>query len=145
MTTDYIIRTANDTDADRLRALWLECGLTRPWNPVGRDIQAALKGDSSTILVLVTDCELTGSVMAGFDGHRGWVYYLAVTPKYQNKSHGKVLMGAAEQWLMDQGVWKVNLMIRPENSKVEAFYHRLGYTTEPRLVMGKQLADPIQD
>ena len=84
---------------------------------------------------------LRATIMCGSDGHRGWLYYLAVD---QGRRHGGVARGMvryAEDWLAGQGIGKVELMIRPENDAVRAFYERVGYEVEPRLVMSRRLQD----
>ncbi len=77
--------------------------------------------------------------MVGHDGHRGWVYYVAVDPDHQKKDFGRAIMAAAEDWLRGQGVAKVQLMVRPDNTNVRAFYDRLGYATQERVIYAKWL------
>jgi ribosomal protein S18 acetylase RimI-like enzyme len=108
-------------------ALWHACGLTRPWNDPDADIARALAGPSSTLLAAWDDDMLCGTVMVGHDGHRGWVYYLAVPPDRRGEGIGRALMAAAEDWLVAQGAPKLNLMVRADNAAVKAFYERLGY------------------
>lgn len=107
--------------------LWREVGLTRPWNDPGHDLRRAVAGPASTVLAAIDDDRLVGTVMAGHDGHRGWVYYLAVAPAAQRAGVGRQLMAAAERWLAPQ-VPKVQLMVRRENATAVAFYERLGYS-----------------
>ena len=78
------------------------------------------------------------SVMVGHDGHRGIVYYVATHPDYQRKGLGAAAMRAAENWLTQRGVWKLNLLVRAENDAVRSFYEKLGYEVEPRLCMAAQ-------
>ena len=137
MTEDLI--EASEKDVLALKKLWQECGLVRPWNEPERDIEYCLAQTHSTIFVKQVDGVIAGSVMCGHDGHRGWIYYLAVSPDQQGHGLGNGLMTKAESWLADLGIWKVNLMIRSENARVEAFYSDLGYLTEDRIIMGKQL------
>src|ERR1043165_1825558 len=82
---------------------------------------------------------IVASAMVGHDGHRGWVYYVAVEPAERHKDFGRAIMDAAENWLRAQGVEKVQLMVRPDNTQVRAFYDRLGYATQERVVYAKWL------
>lgn len=113
-------------------ALWQEAGLTRPWNDPHADLERALAGPSSTVLGGVADGELVATVMVGHDGHRGWVYYLAVRTDLRRRGIGGAMMRAAEQWLRDRGTVKVQLMVRSDNLDAQGFYGRLGY--EPSAV-----------
>lgn len=128
-------------DADLVRAtvaLWETCGLTRPWNDPWTDLKRALDGPSSTVLVALDGPDLVGSVMVGHDGHRGWVYYLAVAPERQGRGLGRDLMGAAEEWLRSRGLPKIQFMIRADNGGVRAFYERLGYADQDVVVLGRR-------
>ena len=122
--------------------MWQACGLTRPWNPPAADI-AFLRASGHGEILLAEDApgagEIVGSVMVGHDGHRGWVYYLAVTPTYQQRGLGRRLMAAAEEWLIARGVRKCELMIRSSNEAAAGFYGKLGYDREPVLVMSRWL------
>lgn len=124
--------------------LWRECDLTRPWNDPDADLSRALRGSSSTVLAAVADGELRGTVMVGHDGHRGWVYYLAVRPDQRGKGLGRELMVAAEAWLLDRGVPKLQLMVRADNAAVVAFYERLGYADQEVVVLGRFLDEELQ-
>jgi ribosomal protein S18 acetylase RimI-like enzyme len=133
------IRLYRDADESAVVALWEACGLTRPWNPPSGDI-ALLRGSGhGVILVAERAGGVVGSVMVGHDGHRGWVYYLAVAPSCRHGGIGRRLMQAAEAWLRERGIRKVELMIRNTNSAVAAFYTRLGYGEEPVTVMSRWL------
>lgn len=120
-------------------ALWHEVGLTRPWNDPDADLRRAVEGPTSTVLAAVEHGTLLGTVMVGYDGHRGWVYYLAVDPQRRRAGTGRALMAAAEQWLRDRAVPKLNLMVRGTNRDVVAFYEALGYTDGDVVVLGKFL------
>jgi ribosomal protein S18 acetylase RimI-like enzyme len=115
------------TDVEGVSALWAEAGLTRPWNDPAADFRRALEGTTSAVLGVRQGEELTGSVMVGHDGHRGWVYYLAVRTSRQRTGVGRELMKAAEQWLRERGAVKVQLMVRSDNDAAMAFYDRLGF------------------
>jgi ribosomal protein S18 acetylase RimI-like enzyme len=77
--------------------------------------------------------------MVGFDGHRGWVYYLAVAPSHQRQGIGRMLMVAAEDWLRAEGAPKIQLMVRDDNTDARGFYAALGYAVQPVITMGKRL------
>jgi len=130
------IRSANVADEAAVTALWRECGLTVPYNDPSVDFRFALGKFNSD--VLVTE-DLSGAVMVGHDGHRGWLYYLAVAPARQRQGLGRMLVTAAEQWLTERGVPKVHLMVRETNTVVAAFYQRLGFDLMPRINMQKWL------
>jgi ribosomal protein S18 acetylase RimI-like enzyme len=133
------IREMADADMPALIALWHEAGVARPWNPPERDIAFARRGDHSTILVATVGEALAGSAMAGEDGHRGWVYYVAVAPAQQGSGVGRALMMAAEAWLLARGVWKMQLLVRTENVGVQEFYEKLGYRRVETVTMQKAI------
>jgi ribosomal protein S18 acetylase RimI-like enzyme len=132
-------RPLQDQDVDAVIALWQACGLTRPWNKPEKDIAFARGKKHSEILVGVIEQEVVASLMVGHDGHRGSFYYVAVDPKLQRQGIGAALIRAGEQWLKDRGVWKVNLLIRQENSEAQGFYERLGYEVNEVMSMGQRL------
>lgn len=133
------IQHAGDGDTEALVALWEAAGLLRPWNDPRADIALARRGPHSTILVLRREGRVAGSVMVGHDGHRGWIYYLAVAPDLARQGLGRRLTRAAEDWLKARGVPKLMLMVRPENEKVRAFYQSIGYEEEPRVIFSRRL------
>ena len=141
MTKTLQIRSARDEDEPHLIALWQVCDLTRPWNNPQKDIAFARRKPASDVLVGELDGKLVASVMVGHDGHRGIVYYVAVDPHCQGRGFGHAIMKAAEEWLRERDVWKMNLLIRQGNEKVQAFYESLGYEIEPRLCMARKLID----
>jgi ribosomal protein S18 acetylase RimI-like enzyme len=126
-------------DAPAVIALWQACGLTRPWNDPQADFTLALETPTSTILLARNGEAISGSVMVGFDGHRGWVYYLAVAPEEQRQGLGRALMLAAEAWLHERGAPKIQLMVREDNMAATAFYAALGYDVQPVSTFGKRL------
>jgi ribosomal protein S18 acetylase RimI-like enzyme len=130
-----------DADRDGAIALWEACGLTRPWNPPVADFDRAVTGGTSAVLGIVANDEVVATAMVGHDGHRGWVYYLAVDPERRGSGLGRTLMTAAEQWLRTAGVPKVQLMVRTSNEAVQAFYARLGYEDQETVVLGRWLHD----
>ena len=134
------VRPYRQSDREDLIALWKTCGLTRPWNDPEKDIKLAISGPTSTILVGVDEADKVGaSVMAGFDGHRGWLYYVAVSPDLQGSGMGRTLCTHAETWLKTIGCTKVEVIMRGENTKVRGFYDQLGYFYEDRVLMAKWL------
>jgi ribosomal protein S18 acetylase RimI-like enzyme len=135
------LATAPITDADvpAVIALWQRCGLTRPWNDPAADIALARRGPNATILIGRAEGAIVASALVGHDGHRGWVYYVAVDPDHQKKDYGRTIMAEAEAWLRATGIEKVMLMVRPDNRQVRAFYDKLGYATQERVVYAKWL------
>ena len=138
------IRAFADADTEAVVALWNDCGLTRPWNNPYQDI--ARKCSVSPDLFLVgsdTNTQLVASIMVGYDGHRGWINYLAVHPSHQRQGHARRLMEQAEQLLTARGCPKLNLQVRAGNEAVIAFYESLGYTDDKTVSMGKRLIADI--
>ncbi|PYY33191.1 GNAT family acetyltransferase [Curtobacterium sp. MCBD17_030] len=136
---ESVIRPFRPVDTEAVVALWEACGLVRPWNDPRRDI--ARKGTVQPELFLVaTDREaVVAAGMAGFDGHRGWVNYLAVSPDRQGSGLGRRLMGEFERLLTDLGCPKLNLQVRAGNERVIAFYESLGYADDHTVSLGKRL------
>ena len=128
-----------DADIASVVAIWQACGLTRPWNDPAADIALARRGPNSALLAGRDGDTIVATAMVGHDGHRGWVYYVAVDPNRQGKRYGRVIMNAAEDWLRQQGIEKLQLMVRPDNDKVKAFYETLGYGEQQRVIFAKWL------
>jgi ribosomal protein S18 acetylase RimI-like enzyme len=139
MTPRLDFRPIGDEDVEDVISLWSRCGLTRPWNTPARDIAFARDGSNSEVLVARLEGAVTASVMVGHDGHRGTVYYVSVEPQQQGRGFGRQVMAAAEAWLAERGVWKLNLLLRADNEKARGFYEALGYEVEPRLSMARRL------
>lgn len=138
------IRSYETTDQDAVVALWDACGLLRPWNDPASDIARCLATPSSSLFVAgdgIGNGGLWATIMCGSDGHRGWLYYLAVDPARRRSGVARRMVRHAEDWLAGQGIPKVELMIRPENDAVRGFYERVGYEVEPRLVMSRRLSE----
>jgi len=133
------ITDVSPADFDAVITLWEEAGLTRPWNPPATDLRRALDGSTSTVLGAFSDDRLVGTVMVGHDGHRGWVYYLAVTVTERGTGLGRRLMQAAEAWLVQRGAVKLQLMVRETNTAVIGFYDRLGFADADVRVLAKRL------
>ena len=133
------IRVYEPGDEAAVIALWQECGLVRPWNDPQRDIARKRTMQPELFLVGVRDGALMATAMAGFDGHRGWVYYLAVAPGYRRRSFGRMLMQEAERLLLERGCPKLNLQLRSTNTDAVDFYRKLGYTQDDVLSFGRRL------
>lgn len=134
------IRPFEATDRDAVVRLWQRCGLTRPWNDPGRDIDRKLTVQRELFVVGEVDGVVVASVMAGFDGHRGWLNYLAVDPDHRGRGHGRALVEHVERALEALGCPKVNLQVRTGNAEALAFYAALGYGTDAVVSLGKRLA-----
>ena len=133
------ISPIEDADVASVTALWQRCGLTRPWNDPASDIALARRNDNATILIGRHNGAVAATVLVGHDGHRGWVYYLAVDPDRRKHGYGRTMMNAAEDWLRLAGIEKLRLMVRPDNSAVQAFYESIGYGQQPRLIYARWL------
>jgi ribosomal protein S18 acetylase RimI-like enzyme len=133
-------------DEDAVIALWQECGLTRPHNDPRRDIRRKLLVQGELFLVGVSEATLVATVMAGYDGHRGWLNYLAVHPSCRRRGLGRQLVEAAEARLRTLGCAKINLQVRDDNMQAVAFYHRIGFLPDRVVCLGKRLVvDHQQD
>ncbi len=128
-----------DADIPAVVALWERCELTRPWNEPQADIARARGKSNSEILVGHAGDTIVATVMVGHDGHRGWVYYVAVDPDQQKKGYGRAIMAAAETWLRERNVEKLQLLVRAGNMRVQAFYETLDYEEQERVIFAKWL------
>jgi ribosomal protein S18 acetylase RimI-like enzyme len=133
------IRSFLPGDRAPLVALWSACDLTRPWNDPDEDIDRKLARDAGNLLIMEEAGQVIGSVMVGYDGHRGWINYLAVRPDRQGRGLGRDLMSAAESRLRVLGCPKVNLQVRASNKAAVEFYRRIGYGLDDVLSMGRRL------
>ena len=133
------IRTFHAADERAVVALWDECRLTRPWNDPHKDIARKLAVQSELFLVGVVDEAVIASVMAGYEGHRGWMNYLAVTPRFRGRGYGRALVDHVERLLLERGCPKINLQVRASNPAAVAFYRRLGYAQDESISLGKRL------
>lgn len=133
------IRAFQPADEEQVTGLWRACGLVRPWNDPHKDIQRKLGAQPELFLVGCIGTALVATAMVGFDGHRGWVYYLAVEPGHQRLSIGRSMMARAEELLLERGCPKITLMVRKGNESVIAFYRQLGYAEDEVVVLGKRL------
>ena len=133
------IREFSEADEVAVISLWNECGLVVPWNDPAEDIGRKLKVDRDLFLVGRDDDELVATVMGGYEGHRGWINYLAVKPSTRRKGYGQEIMHAVEDRIKNRGCPKINLQIRTGNAGVAAFYEAIGYGTDDVIGMGKRL------
>jgi ribosomal protein S18 acetylase RimI-like enzyme len=138
-TPSLAIAPIDDADVAHVVALWQACGLTRPWNEPAADIALARRGSNASVLVGRDGDAIVATVLVGHDGHRGWVYYLAVDPDRRHQGYGRVMMDAAETWLRQYGIEKLQLMVRADNSQVKDFYQSLGYAMQERIIYAKWL------
>lgn len=135
-----VIRPARSSDTEDLVSLWTATDLVRPWNDPHKDVERALSVQPELFYVAVTDDDkLVGSIMAGYNGHRGWMNYLAVEPASAGQGLGRALVERVESTLTDLGCPKVNLQVRTSNTEVLSFYEHLGYTPDDAVSLGKRL------
>jgi ribosomal protein S18 acetylase RimI-like enzyme len=132
------VGVATHADCEATIALWHTAGLTRPWNDPASDFTQALANPTSAILLAHDKTDLVGSVMVGFDGHRGWVYYLASDPGRRFGGIGRALMLAAEDWLKARSCAKIQLMVRTDNSAALGFYAAIGYMEQDVVTIGRR-------
>jgi ribosomal protein S18 acetylase RimI-like enzyme len=133
------IRAFELSDTEAVVSLWQAAGLTRPWNNPYQDINRKLRVQPELFLVAVDAGVVVGTVMAGYDGHRGWLYYLASDPHRRGQGIGRQLVQHAEDLLLEMGCPKVQLMVRPENGIARGFYDELGYEPFDTWTTGKRL------
>jgi ribosomal protein S18 acetylase RimI-like enzyme len=133
------IRSYQAAEEAQVIDLWHRCGLVVPWNDPERDIALKIEVQPELFLVGILDGRVVATVMAGYDGHRGWINYLGVAPECQRQGLGRQIMAAAETALDQRGCPKINLQVRSSNEAVIAFYQRLGFAIEDRVSMGKRL------
>ncbi len=138
---ELLVRPYHESDEHAVVALWRECGLVVPWNDPHKDIRRKLTVQREMFLVGLVDNKIVAAVMAGYEGHRGWINYLAVSPSCQKQGLGRRMMDEAESRLRKLGCPKINLQVRTSNTGVIDFYKALGYTIDDVVSMGKRL-DP---
>lgn len=133
------IRAFQKEDTVEVIRLWTDCGLIVPWNDPYKDIQRKLAVQPELFLVGCLEHHIIASVMAGYDGHRGWIYYLTVHPDHQHSGFGREIMREAEKLLCDMGCSKINLQVRSSNKSVIDFYRAIGYNKDEVISFGKRL------
>lgn len=134
-----LIRPFQPSDEAVVVDLWQRCDLTRPWNDPYKDIQRKLQVQPELFLVGEIDGTLVASAMAGYEGHRGWVNYLAVCPQQRQRGLARQLMAHIETLLLAMGCPKLSLQVRDTNAAALAFYERLGYQVDASVSLGKRL------
>lgn len=133
------IRPFHPADEPAVVALWARCGLTRPWNNPHKDIARKLAVRPDLFLVAEADSAVIGTVMVGYDGHRGWINYLGVDSDCRRRGVGRALMAEAERLLRLEGCPKINLQVRTGNTEVIEFYRQIGFVTDDVVSMGRRL------
>jgi len=133
------VRVYNEADQDAVISLWDECGLVVPQNNPAKDIERKLKVDPDLFLVGTNENGIVATVMGGYEGHRGWINYLAVKPSEQRKGYGQSIMQAVEQRIKNKGCPKINLQVRTTNEQIIAFYSAIGYGNDNVVGLGKRL------
>lgn len=141
MTSNFVIRSFEVADEEAVVGVWDASGLTHPNNDPHKDIARKMKVNPELFLVGELDGQIVGTVMVGYDGHRGWINYLGVTPQHQGHGYGQALMAEAERLLRERGCPKINLQVRGTNTKVIAFYEKIGFALDHTVSLGKRL-DP---
>ena len=135
------LRTFESRDRRDVIALWAEAGVTRLWNDAGADIDRKQRTQPELFIVAEAEGRVVGTAMAGYDGHRGWIHYVAVATQLQGSGLGRALVRRAEELLLQRGCPKVQLQVRPDNAGVVAFYEHLGYAPYEAISMGRRLID----
>ncbi len=133
------IRRYAESDRDPVVALWRACGLVVPWNVPEEDIASKVAFQPELFFVAEREGRVVGAVMAGYEGHRGQINYLAVLPERRGAGLGRRLMDHAEAALREIGAPKINLQVRGKNREVIAFYEALGYRVDDTVNLGKRL------
>ena len=137
--SEWVVRQYDTADRDAVIELWRQCGLVVPQNDPNRDIERKLKVNPEWFLVGQLEGHIIATCMAGYEGHRGWINYLAVAPGYRRRGFAAKLMQEAERILLQAGCPKINLQIRSSNSDVIEFYKAIGYSIDDVVSMGKRL------
>lgn len=137
--SDLRFRTYREDDEPAVIELWRQCDLVRPWNHPQADIRRKCADSPHLFFVGERGGALVATCMAGYDGHRGWIYYLAVAPALRRSGIASRLVALVETELLELGCAKIDLMVRDTNSAVIEFYRALGYASDPVTVMSKRL------
>jgi ribosomal protein S18 acetylase RimI-like enzyme len=139
------IRSFRAEDEHAVVSLWERCGLVRPWNDPRKDISRKLEVRGDLFLVGIVDGRLVASVMAGYDGHRGWMNYLAVAPENQRSGLARQMVSEVERRLRASGCPKINLQVRSDNADAVGFYRAIGYSQDDVISLGKRLENDDRD
>ncbi len=136
---NFQFRSYCESDKEDVIQLWEECGLVVPWNNPQLDIERKQTVQPELFLIGLVNDEIIATAMVGYEGHRGWVNYLAVKPKFQRQGIGKLIMEEAERRLLKLGCPKLQVQIRNTNDGVIKFYRKLGYLQDEVVNLGKRL------
>ena len=139
--TELEIRSYKESDQEAVVNLWRECGLVTPWNDPVKDIGRKLRVQRDMFLIGSLGDRLVATVMAGYEGHRGWINYLAVAADCRKRGFGRRLMLEAEDRLKAMGCPKINLQVRTSNAEAVEFYTAVGYSVDDVVSMGKRLEE----
>jgi ribosomal protein S18 acetylase RimI-like enzyme len=139
MMSGIVVRPFSAGDEEAVISLWRSCNLVRPWNNPKLDIQRKLKVNPDLFLVGTLDNMIVATAIGGYEGHRGWVNYLAVDPRFRRDGIGRQMMGMIEERLLTMGCPKINLQIRIGNLEAIEFYRRIGFKPDEAVSMGKRL------
>ena len=139
------IREFETGDQDSVIELWKECNLLVPWNDPVKDIQRKLLAGADLFLVGELSGSIVATVMGGYDGHRGWINYLAVSPRHQRHGYGRQLMEFIESRLVKMGCPKINLQVRESSTDIIAFYEAIGFANDNVIGLGKRLEHDNQE
>jgi len=139
--SEMLIRPYSPRDENLVVDLWMKCGLTRPWNDPHKDIRRKLQVNPELFLVGELDGSIVAAAMGGYEGHRGWVNYLAVDPAFRKQGLGRQMMNAIEKALLQMGCPKLNIQVRTGNAEAIEFYKRCGYNVDEAVSMGKRLVE----
>jgi len=139
MHNNVVFRPYDKQDQDKVITLWRECGLVVPWNDPVADIVRKMTNDGELFLVGELSGDIVATVMGGYEGHRGWINYLAVSPKYRRCGFGRAIMSEVERRIKARGCPKINLQVRSTNSDVISFYGSIGYNVDEVVSLGKRL------
>ena len=139
------VRPFRSEDEAAILDLWMRCGLVHPANDPRKDIRRKTKVRPDLFLVGTLEENIVASVMVGYEGHRGWINYLAVSPDYQKRGFGRTLMEEAERLLRAEGCPKINLQVRTSNADVLAFYRAIGFLKDDVVSLGKRLEHDQQE
>lgn len=142
---NFTIRSYQTQDQGAVIELWRECSLVVPQNDPERDIERKINVNREMFLVGLLGEVIVATVMAGYEGHRGWINYLAVSPSVQRRSLGRQMMDKAEALLRDAGCPKINLQVRASNSDVIEFYQSIGFSVDNVISMGKRLVEDASE
>ncbi len=138
------IRPYQDRDKKDVIELWHNCDLVVPWNDPKSDIERKLKVNPELFLVGLIESKLIATVMGGYEGHRGWINYLAVSPEIRQKGIGQKMVEEVEVRLCKLGCPKINVQIRSSNQDVIEFYGKIGFSVDDVISMGKRLVDDLK-